>query len=91
LYDIARKYKTSVSKIKSLNGMNSSVIYPGQKLKLFGTSSSTSGNYYVVKSGDSVSVISESLGVSTNHLISKNNLTSKNGIVLITPGQKLYY
>jgi len=90
LYDIARKYKTSVSKIKSLNGLHSSVIHPGQKLKLFGTSSK-SNQYYVVKSGDSISVISNKLGVSSNHLISKNNLTDNNGIVLITPGQKLYY
>jgi membrane-bound lytic murein transglycosylase D len=90
LYDIARKYKTTISNIKNLNGLRSSVIYPGQKLKLFGSSSST-GNYYVVKSGDSVSVISDKLGVSMNHLIAKNNLTNKNGIILIKPGQKLYY
>ena len=90
LYDIARKYKTTISKIKNLNGLRSSVIYPGQKLKLFGTSSGT-GKYYVVKSGDSVSAISNKLGVSMNHLIAKNNLTNRNGIILIKPGQKLYY
>jgi peptidoglycan lytic transglycosylase D len=91
LYDIARKYKTTISKIKSLNGMQSSVIYPGQKLKLFGSSSSKTDNYYVVKSGDSVSAISSKLKVSSRHLISRNNLTDKNGVVLIKPGQKLYY
>ncbi|KQC08049.1 MAG: hypothetical protein APR54_05095 [Candidatus Cloacimonas sp. SDB] len=93
LYDIARKYRTSITKIKNLNGLHSNVIYPGQKLKLFGSTSvsSDSDKYYVVKSGDSVSVISKKLGVSSNHLISKNNLTNNNGIVLITPGQKLYY
>jgi len=93
LYDIARKYRTSITKIKNLNGLHSNVIYPGQKLKLFGSTAigSEADKYYVVKSGDSVSVISKKLGVSTNHLISKNNLTNNNGIVLITPGQKLFY
>jgi len=90
LYDIARKYKTSISKIKIINGLHSSVIHPGQKLKLFG-SKPKSDQYYVVKSGDSISAISNKIGVSSTHLISKNNLTNKNGIVLITPGQKLYY
>jgi len=90
LYDIARKYKTSISKIKSINGLHSSVIHPGQKLKLFG-SKPKSDQYYVVKSGDSISAISNKIGVSSTHLISKNNLTNRNGIVLITPGQKLYY
>ncbi len=92
LYDIARKYKTSVSKIKALNGLGSNTIYPGQKLKLYGsTSAATTNTYYVVKKGESVSGIASKLGVSSKHLIAKNNLVNKNGIVLINPGQKLYY
>jgi LysM repeat protein len=88
LYNIARKYKTSISKLKSLNGLRSNVIIPGQKLKLFGKSSK---NYYVVKKGDSVSKIAGKVGTSTTRLIQKNNLRSKNGVVMIYPGQKLYF
>ena len=91
LYDIAKKYHTTVSRIKALNGLSSSIIYPGQKLRLFGNISGLKNNYYVVKKGDSVAKIAKRLGISSNHIIAKNNLKSKNGIVIINPGQKLYY
>lgn len=93
LYDIAKKYKTTISKIKNLNGLKSNTIHPGQKLKLYGTTSSVkkTNSFYLVKSGDSVSNIAKKLGVTSNHLIVKNNLYNNNGIVLINPGQKLYY
>ncbi len=91
LYNIARKYKTSVSKIKQLNGMTSNMIRPGQKLKLYGNASSSKG-VYTVQKGDSISGISSKLKVSQKLLISKNNLKkNKNGLVLIYPGQKLNY
>ncbi len=89
LYDIAMKYKTSISKIKRINGLHSNVIYPNQKLKLYGNYSSS--NYYVVKRGDTVSSIAYKLGISTNKLISSNNLKKNNNIVIILPGQKLFY
>ncbi len=95
LYDIARKYKTTVARIKSLNNLRSNVIYPGQKLKLYGSSSnsglSKSDKYHVVKKGETVGNIAAKLGVSQNRIISMNNLKNKNGIVIIHPGQKLYY
>jgi membrane-bound lytic murein transglycosylase D len=95
LYDIARKYKTTVARIKSLNNLRSNVIYPGQKLKLYGSSSGSSSSksdkYYKVKKGETVGAIAAKLGVSQNRIISMNNLKNKNGIVIIHPGQKLYY
>ena len=95
LYDIARKYKTTVSHIKGLNHLSSNIIQPGQKLKLYGTSSSGSvqktNNYHTVKKGDTVGTIAQNLGISQKKLISKNNLKVRNGIVMIYPGQKLYY
>jgi len=94
LYDIARKYKTSVGRLKSLNRLSSNIIRPGQKLRLYGSvsSSTKSGKgYYIVKKGDSVGKIAKHLGVSSKHLIAKNNLKMKRGIVMIYPGQKLYY
>jgi membrane-bound lytic murein transglycosylase D len=91
LYNIARKYKTSVAKIKELNGMTSNMIRPGQKLKLYGNAGSSKGSYTVQK-GDSISGISSKLKVSQKLLISKNNLKkNKNGLILIYPGQKLKY
>jgi membrane-bound lytic murein transglycosylase D len=93
LYDIARKYKTTVSKIKALNGLKTNVIYPGQKLKLYGNNNQKvqGSREYVVKSGDTVDVIARKLGVTSKWIITNNNLKNKNGIVIIHPGQKLYY
>lgn len=95
LYDIAAKYKTTVTRIKNLNNLRSNVIYPGQKLKLYGSSSGTSSSksdkYYVIKKGETVGSIAAKLGVSQNRIISMNNLKNKNGIVIIYPGHKLYY
>lgn len=94
LYDIAKKYKTTITRIKNLNHLNSNVIYPGQKLKLSGSSSGNvkkTSNFHTVKKGDTVGDIAQKLGISQQALISKNNLKTRNGIVMIYPGQKLYY
>ncbi|MCF7794230.1 MAG: LysM peptidoglycan-binding domain-containing protein [Candidatus Cloacimonetes bacterium] len=92
LYDIARKYKTTISKIKGLNGLRSNVIYPGQKLKLYGNQTKTQGSRnYIVKKGDTVGEIADKLGVTSKWIITNNNLKNNNGIVIIRPGQKLYY
>lgn len=94
LFGIARKYNTSVSSLRRLNGLNSDLIRPGQKLYLFDAPSQTASattKTYEVKSGDTVSTIAQKLGVSTTHLITMNNLRNNNGVVLIYPGQKLRY
>ncbi len=83
LYDIARKYKTTISKIKSLNNLRSNIIYPGQKLKLYG---STKG-YYIVKKGDTLYEIARKYNISISKIKSINGLKSNT----IYPGQKLYY
>ncbi|PTI69100.1 LysM peptidoglycan-binding domain-containing protein [Staphylococcus succinus] len=93
LSGIAAKYGTSYEKIMSLNGLSSYNIYPGQKLKVSG-STSTSGSSntssgstttYTVKSGDSLSAIAAKYGTTYQKIMSLNNLTSFN----IYPGQKL--
>ena len=92
LYKIAVKFKTSISKLKSINGLHSDIIYPGQKLKLFGYTKQKSNGEYIVKKGDYISRIAYNLGVTTNHLLSANNLMKdKNGNCRIFPGQKLKY
>ncbi len=90
LYDIARKYKTSVSKIKALNSMRGNTIRPGQKIRLQGSTGSknyaTSGKgTYRVKSGDTVGGIAGAYGISIKKLKSLNNLSSN----MIHPGQVL--
>ena len=98
LYDIARRYNTTVANIRSINNLQGNTIYPGQRLQILGTPSggSTSGsNIYVVQSGDSLDTIARKLNVSLNHLLTRNNLTvqERNGrrIVIIQPGQRIHY
>jgi len=96
---IARKYRTSVSKIKSWNGMKSSRIYPGQKLIVYspGSSKSTSSTkssksyakssngYHTVRSGENLGLIAKKYGISVSKLKSWNGLSNN----MIKPGQKL--
>jgi peptidoglycan lytic transglycosylase D len=92
LYKIAAKFKTKISKLKSINSLRSDVIYPGQKLKIFGYSKTADKREYVVKSGDYISGIASRLGVTTSHLLATNNLKKdKKGNCHIFPGQKLRY
>lgn len=95
---IAGKYGTTYQNIMSLNGLNNTIIYPGQKLKVKGTSnnSSSSNNtgssntsnsttIYTVKSGDSLSVIAARYGTTYQKIMSLNGLSN----FIIYPGQKL--
>ena len=80
LWDIAKKYNTSVSKIKSLNNLNSDVIKIGQVLKIPSNTIT-----YTVKKGDSLWKISKEYGTTINDLINLNGLKS----TTIQIGQKL--
>ncbi len=99
---IAARNGVSLSTILRANGLSaSSVIYPGQKIKLSGsTSSSSSGSSssgnsssnsassstYTVKSGDTLSGIASRNGVSLQTLLRANGLKTSS---IIYPGQKL--
>jgi membrane-bound lytic murein transglycosylase D len=92
LYEIARKYKTTISNIKKLNNLRSDTIYPGQKLRLYGQiAQSGSSREYTVVSGDTIDAIAKKLGVSSSKLIAENSLKNNNGVVYIYPGQTLKY
>nr|WP_263315021.1 LysM peptidoglycan-binding domain-containing protein [Mammaliicoccus sp. Marseille-Q6498] len=96
---IAGKYGMTYQKLMSLNGLNNTIIYPGQKLKVTGTSSgstsnsgssntssgSTSTATYTVKSGDSLSIIAAKYGTTYQKIMSLNGLKN----FIIYPGQKL--
>jgi peptidoglycan DL-endopeptidase LytE len=92
LWGISKSYGMSISGLKSLNGLNSDVIYPGQRLKVSGTVAITastapasSSSTYTVRSGDNLSTIAARHNLSLSQLMSINNLKSH----LIFPGQVL--
>ena len=78
LWDLAKKYNTSVSTLKSLNNLSTNVLKIGQKLKL-------PSSYYTVKKGDSLWKIAKENNTTINNLIKLNNL--KNNTIKV--GQKL--
>lgn len=94
---VASKYGTTYQKLMSLNGLKSTVIYPGQKLKVSGTAATTTTNTpakttstaststYTVKSGDTLSVIASKYGTTYQKIQSLNGLSN----FIIYPGQKL--
>ncbi len=72
IWDIARKYGTTTSKIRNLNSLGrSSRIYPGQVLKVNGDQ-----KYVVheVRRGDTLSRIAEKYRVSVSRIISANDI-----------------
>ncbi|MDM5297344.1 LysM peptidoglycan-binding domain-containing protein [Bacillus pumilus] len=90
---LAKKYKTTVSKIKSDNKLKSDMIYVGQTLKVNGTSTKTTTKvkaasatttHKVVK-GDTLSKIGKKYGMTVKELKSLNKLKTD----LIKIGQKL--
>ena len=100
LSGIARRYNTTVAKLKSLNNLKSDTIYVGQKLAVNGavkeeikpstggngsnTGSNTSSSY-TVKSGDTLSGIARTYSTTVAKLESLNKLSSDT----IYVGQKL--
>ena len=101
LYRIAKNHNISLQELKSLNNLNSDLIFAGQVLKVSGQVSSSqsstntsqssnqtqaSGNgTYTVKAGDSLYRIAVNHNMSLQELKNLNNLSSN----LIMPGQVL--
>lgn len=82
LWDIANKYKTTVSKIKNINNLDTNLLQIGQKLII---PISGSGKEYIVQKGDTLYSISRKYGTTVTDLINLNNLQSTTLII----GQKL--
>jgi LysM repeat protein len=95
---IANKFNTTVKDLKSLNGLNSDMIYVGQTLKVTGKTEtttpptakkppveSTSTSVYTVVSGDTLSKIGLQYKVSVAEIKKLNSLSSD----MIYVGQKL--
>ncbi|REH75164.1 LysM peptidoglycan-binding domain-containing protein [Staphylococcus felis] len=99
LSQIAARYGTTYQNIMQLNGLSNFIIYPGQQLKVSGSSTVTrpaqptqqartnsgSSSYYTVRAGDSLSLIASKYGTTYQSIMQLNGLTS----FLIYPGQQL--
>lgn len=88
LSGIASKYGTTYQRLAEYNNIaNPNKIYPGQQIKIPGSSNqSSSVAYYTVVSGDNLTKIANKYGTTVNQLVSWNNIANPN---LIYPGQKL--
>ncbi|MGR3766086.1 LysM peptidoglycan-binding domain-containing protein [Rossellomorea sp. NS-SX7] len=100
LWSIARKHDTSVTQLKSLNKIQSDIIYPNQVLKIVDSqvnlpaetptqsqepSAAPSAKTYTIKAGDTL------IGIANKHSITLAELNKWNSISshIIYPGQKL--
>ncbi|UXR69534.1 MULTISPECIES: LysM peptidoglycan-binding domain-containing protein [unclassified Staphylococcus] len=97
---IASKYGTTYQNIMNLNGLNSFLIHPGQKLRVSGTATTnqatsnqnantanttSNSSYYTVQPGDSLGLIASKYGTTYQNIMNLNGLSG----FLIFPGQKL--
>lgn len=96
LYGIAQKYGVDANAIASVNNIvNRNQLRVGQKLLIPGISqreaAAALGRIHVVQSGESLSAIAQLYGVSTQEIISFNNISNPDAIYvgqeLIIPGQ----
>ena len=82
LYQIAKKYNTTVSEIIALNGLKNTNLSIGQQLRIpqvYSTDTSTpSFTSYTVKKGDSLYSIAKAYNTTVNQIISDNGLTNTN-------------
>ena len=76
LYSIAKKYNTTVDKIKSLNNLESNILSIGQILKLPNDTNTSSTKTYKVVSGDNLYSIAKKYNTTVDKIKSLNNLES---------------
>ena len=80
LWSIANKYKTTVSKLKDINNLNSNLIVIGQKLLI-----PSNVKEYIVQKGDTLYAISRKFNTTVTKLVELNNLKT----TTLQIGQKL--
>lgn len=85
LWNIAKKYNTTVEELMKLNNLTSDLIMIGKVLKIPMTAMSTSTHTYTVKAGDTLWNIAKRYNTTVEKLMYLNNLS--NDLIMI--GQKL--
>ena len=85
LYDIAKKYNTTVSELKTLNNLTTNNLSIGQILKLPSEKKQEQSNIYIVKPGDTLYRIAVQNNTTVDALKALNNLTNN----ILTIGQTL--
>jgi membrane-bound lytic murein transglycosylase D len=90
LWILARRYGTTTKKIQKLNGLTTTRLYIGQRLKVpefrYEKPTPTSTNEYLVRRGDSPYKIARRHNMTLGHLLRINDLTPRSKIF---PGQVL--
>ena len=79
LWDIANKYETTVSKLKSLNNLKSNVLQVGQTLKVSSSEKEIIPDDYLVykvKNGDNLSKIAKEYDTTVSTIMKINNLNT---------------
>jgi membrane-bound lytic murein transglycosylase D len=92
LWNIAKRYGSTVQQIQALNDMNSNVLHVGQALKIPGYKTdplpdTTKLNTYYVKRGDTPFTIAQQHNMQLERLLLINKLNPRSRIY---PGQKLF-
>ena len=84
LYSIAKKFDTTVDKIKSQNSLNADALTVGQMLKIPSVISVTKPsktNVYTVEPGDTLYSLAREFNTTVNNLKSLNNLITNNLVI----------
>jgi len=78
LWSIAQKYNTSVQNLVDINGLDSTIIHPGQKISTTDKASqeeTLTTESYIVKKGDTLSKIASKYNVNVDKLMEWNDLS----------------
>ena len=89
LWLIAKRFRTTISEIKALNGLRRNDLSIGQVIKIrgsFAAGTASSSTTYVVRKGDTLSTIAERNKIGFNKLLTLNKLRRN---ALIHPGKVL--
>lgn len=86
LFNLARRFDTTVTQIKETNKLTSNLITVGQVLMMPGKGQGGADVSYVVQRGDSPYTIARQFNISVTDLLSRNDLSMND---VIHPGQTL--
>ena len=84
LYSIAKKFDTTVDKIKSQNSLNADALTVGQMLKIpyvISVTKPSKTNVYTVEPGDTLYSLAREFNTTVNNLKSLNNLITNNLVI----------